>query len=150
KKMKQWQQWLHTVIPSLLQPYLAYRRLSNHFWNPVDYELPMCGCHQTRKLRVICIDFNALQSVDLAVCPCAPAALQFLWMGYFPCAPLGPTLAVSLQLLSFVRQLFMCIPPNTSAWCESLEAYLAAMGYKVDTKVWNCHVLYHYPIFSTS
>ncbi|KAI5988461.1 hypothetical protein F5J12DRAFT_703033, partial [Pisolithus orientalis] len=93
-----------------------------------------CGCHQTRKLRVICIDFNALQSVDLAVCPCAPAALQLLWMGYFPCAPLGPTLAVSLQLLGFVQQLFMCIPPITSAWCESLEAYLAAMGYKVDTK----------------
>ncbi|KAI6143416.1 hypothetical protein BKA82DRAFT_4331278 [Pisolithus tinctorius] len=128
--MKQWQRWSHTVIPSLLQPYLAYRRLSNHFRNPVDYELPTCGCHQTRKLRVICIDFN----VDLAVCPCAPAALQLLWMGYFPCAPLGPTLAVSLQLLSFVRQLFMRIPPNTSAWCESLEAYLAAMGYKVDTK----------------
>ncbi|KAI5993141.1 hypothetical protein F5J12DRAFT_786017 [Pisolithus orientalis] len=78
----------------------------------------------------------ALQSVDLAVCPCAPAALQLLWMGYFPCAPLGPTLAVSLQLLSFVQQLFMCIPPNTSAWCESLEAYLAAMGYEVDTKSW--------------
>ncbi|KAI5993753.1 hypothetical protein F5J12DRAFT_907337 [Pisolithus orientalis] len=76
----------------------------------------------------------ALQSVDLAVCPCAPAALQLLWMGYFPCAPLGPTLAVSLQLLSFVQQFFMCIPPSTSAWCESLEAYLAAMGYEVDTK----------------
>ncbi|KAI6003263.1 hypothetical protein F5J12DRAFT_906222 [Pisolithus orientalis] len=26
------------------------------------------------------------------------------------------------------------MPPNISAWCESLEAYLASMGYKVDTK----------------
>ncbi|KAI6012897.1 hypothetical protein BKA83DRAFT_4466295 [Pisolithus microcarpus] len=26
------------------------------------------------------------------------------------------------------------MPPNTSAWCESFEAYLAGMGYKVDTK----------------
>ncbi|KAI6151568.1 hypothetical protein BKA82DRAFT_3974066, partial [Pisolithus tinctorius] len=43
-----------------------------------------------------------LQMVDLTVCPCAPAALQLLQMGYFPSAPLGPTLAVSLQLLSLV------------------------------------------------
>ncbi|KAI6094971.1 hypothetical protein EDD16DRAFT_1481654 [Pisolithus croceorrhizus] len=57
-------------------------------------------------------------------------------MGYFPFAPLGPTLTVSLQLLSLVRQLFMQMPPNTSAWCESFEAYLAGMGYKVNTKVW--------------
>ncbi|KAI6126518.1 hypothetical protein F5141DRAFT_997631 [Pisolithus sp. B1] len=55
-------------------------------------------------------------------------------MGYFPCAPLGPTLAVSLQLLSLVRQLFMQMPPNTLAWCESFEAYLAVMGYRMDTK----------------
>ncbi|KAI6037646.1 hypothetical protein EDC04DRAFT_2868602 [Pisolithus marmoratus] len=68
------------------------------------------------------------------VCSCVPATVQLLWMGYFPCAPLGPTLAVSLQLLSLVRQLFMQMPPNTSAWCESFEAYLAGMGYKVDTK----------------
>ncbi|KAI6111411.1 hypothetical protein F5141DRAFT_1003505, partial [Pisolithus sp. B1] len=74
--------------------------------------------------------------IDLMVCSCAPAALQLLWMGYFPCAPLGPTLAVSLQLVSLVRQLFMRMPLNTSAWCESFEAYLAGMGYKVNTKVW--------------
>ncbi|KAI6142010.1 hypothetical protein BKA82DRAFT_3985600 [Pisolithus tinctorius] len=59
-------------------------------------------------------------------------------MGYFPSAPLGPTLAVSLQLLSLVRQVFMHMPPNISAWCESLEAYLASMGYKVDTKEGIC------------
>ncbi|KIO02867.1 hypothetical protein M404DRAFT_146776, partial [Pisolithus tinctorius Marx 270] len=76
-----------------------------------------------------------LQVVDLTVCPCALAALQLLQMGYYPSAPLGPTLAVSLQLLSLVRQVFMCMPPNISAWCESLEAHLASMGYKVDTKV---------------
>ncbi|KAI6025668.1 hypothetical protein F5J12DRAFT_715399, partial [Pisolithus orientalis] len=76
--------------------------------------------------------------VDLAICPCAPVALQLLQMGYFPSAPLGPTLAVSLQLLSLVRQVFMCMPPNISAWCKSLEAYLASMGYKVDTKEGIC------------
>ncbi|KAI6098777.1 hypothetical protein EV401DRAFT_2061976 [Pisolithus croceorrhizus] len=57
------------------------------------------------------------------VCPCAPAVLQLLWIGYFPCVPLGLTLAVSLQLLT---------------WCKSFEAYLAGMGYKVDTKEGIC------------
>ncbi|KAI6109936.1 hypothetical protein F5141DRAFT_1004470, partial [Pisolithus sp. B1] len=94
-----------------------------------------CNCQLSRKLKVICIHFSGLQYVDLMVCPCAPAALQLLCMGYFPCAPLGPTLAVSLQLLSLVRQLFMWMPPNTLAWCESFEAYLAVMGYRMDTKV---------------
>ncbi|KAI5985254.1 hypothetical protein EDD15DRAFT_2390194 [Pisolithus albus] len=117
-----------------LHPYLSYRRLSNRFRNPVNYEPPTCNCQLSRRLKVICIHFNGLRHVDLVVCPCVPAALQLLWMGYFPCAPLGPSLAVSLQLLSLVRQLFMRMPPNTSAWCESFEAYLAGMGYRVDTK----------------
>ncbi|KAI6015742.1 hypothetical protein BKA83DRAFT_4060677 [Pisolithus microcarpus] len=56
-------------------------------------------------------------------------------MGFFPCAPLGPTLAISLPVLSLVRQLFMRMPLNISAWSESLEAYLGGMGYEVDTKV---------------
>ncbi|KAI6137521.1 hypothetical protein EDD17DRAFT_1782921 [Pisolithus thermaeus] len=81
---------------------------------------------------------TGLRHIDLMVCSCAPAALQLLWMGYFPCVPLGPTLAVSLQLLSLVRQLFMQMPLNTSAWCESFEAYLAGMGYKVNTKEGIC------------
>ncbi|KAI6016833.1 hypothetical protein BKA83DRAFT_4059403 [Pisolithus microcarpus] len=134
RKTRQWQRWSQDIIPALIEPYLSYWRLSNRFQNPVDYELPTCNCQLTRKLKVICIEFNGLRHVDLTVCPCAPAALQLLWIGYFPCAPLGPTLAVSLQLLSLVRQLFMRMPPNTSAWCESFEAYLAGMGYKVDTK----------------
>ncbi|KAI5988024.1 hypothetical protein EDD15DRAFT_2172880 [Pisolithus albus] len=127
KKMRQWQRWSRDVIPSLVQPYLSYRRLSNRFRNPVNYEPPTCNC---------ALFMVGLRHVDLVVCPCVPAALQLLWMGYFPCAPLGPSLAVSLQLLSLVRQLFMRMPPNTSAWCESFEAYLAGMGYRVDTKVW--------------
>ncbi|KAI5980967.1 hypothetical protein EDD15DRAFT_2392327 [Pisolithus albus] len=132
--MRQWQRWLQDIIPALIEPYLSYWQLSNRFRNPVDYELLTCNCQLTRNLKVICIEFNGLRHVDLTICPCAPAALQLLWIGYFPCAPLGPTLAVSLQLLSLVRQLFMRMPLNTSAWCESFEAYLAGMGYKVDTK----------------
>ncbi|KAI6097623.1 hypothetical protein EDD16DRAFT_1461029, partial [Pisolithus croceorrhizus] len=64
-------------------------------------------------------------------CLCVPTAVRLLQMGFFPCALLGPTLAISLPLLSLVRQLFMHTPPNISAWSESHEAYLGGMGYKV-------------------
>ncbi|KIO04170.1 hypothetical protein M404DRAFT_59467, partial [Pisolithus tinctorius Marx 270] len=77
-------------------------------------ERPECSCISQR-LKVLCVSFNGLQMVDLRH-PCVPVALQLLQMGYFPSAPLGPTLAVSLQLLSLVRQVFMCMPPNISAW----------------------------------
>ncbi|KAI6094026.1 hypothetical protein EDD17DRAFT_1461970, partial [Pisolithus thermaeus] len=64
-------------------------------------------------------------------CPCVPAAIQLLQMGFFPCVPWGLTLAISLSVLSLVRQLFMHTPPNISVWSESLEAYLGGMGYEV-------------------
>ncbi|KAI6029186.1 hypothetical protein BKA83DRAFT_4461857 [Pisolithus microcarpus] len=132
--MRQWQQWSSTTIPSLIEPYLVYRRLSRNFQDVVDYELPQCNCQLSRRLKVLCIQFNGLKTVDLMVCPCVPAAVQLLRMGFFPCALLGPTLAVSLPVLSLVRQLFMHMPLNISAWSESLEAYLGGMGYEVDTK----------------
>ncbi|KAI6043768.1 hypothetical protein EDC04DRAFT_2866198 [Pisolithus marmoratus] len=123
--MKQWQQWSSTTIPSLIEPYLVYRQQSGNLHDTVDYNLP--------QLVRLCIFvpflcslsfMSGLQSVDLTL----------LQMGFFPCALLGPTLTVSLQVLSLVQQLFMCMPPNVLAWCESLEAYLGGMGYKVDTK----------------
>ncbi|KAI6004876.1 hypothetical protein EDD15DRAFT_2384749 [Pisolithus albus] len=139
--MRQWQRWSSTTIPSLIEPYLTYRRLSRNFRDVVDYELPQCNCQSSRRLKVPFYIFLSLLSlvsgsktVDLMVCPCVPAAVQLVRMGFFPCAPLGPTLAVSLPVLSLVRQLFMHTPLNISAWSESLEAYLGGMGYEVDTK----------------
>ena len=76
-----------------------------------------------------------MHSIDLMVCSCAPAAQQLLQMGYSPCAPLAPTLAVSVKVLTLIKHLLVHIPPNTSAWCEALESYLRGMGYYVDAKV---------------
>ncbi|KIK22862.1 hypothetical protein PISMIDRAFT_101701 [Pisolithus microcarpus 441] len=142
--MRQWQRWSSTTIPSLIEPYLAYWRLSGNFWDVVNYELPQCNCQSSRQLKVLCIQFNGSKTVDLMVCPCVPTAVQLLQMGFFPCAPLGPTLAISLPVLSLVRQLFMCMPLNISAWSESLEAYLGGMGYEVDTKVLHVACILYY------
>ncbi|KAI6109939.1 hypothetical protein F5141DRAFT_1064026 [Pisolithus sp. B1] len=47
KKVRQWQQWSSTTIPSLIKPYLAYWQQSRHFQDAVNYELPQCNCSKT-------------------------------------------------------------------------------------------------------
>lgn len=68
------------------------------------------------------------------VCSCA-APLYLLRLGLFPCSPVRPTLAVDLQMLEYVQELFVRSPPNITAWCDSLEAFLGKRNYKTKTKV---------------
>ncbi|KAF8834073.1 hypothetical protein BDN67DRAFT_872830, partial [Paxillus ammoniavirescens] len=91
------QRWSLEVIPSLIQPYLEYRRLSENLRNEVIREISACdnGCSR-RQLKVVRITFSGLEAVALTVCPCTPAVEQLLRDGYFPCAPLAPMLAVHL------------------------------------------------------
>ncbi|KAF9514715.1 hypothetical protein BS47DRAFT_1294824, partial [Hydnum rufescens UP504] len=51
----------------------------------------------------------------------------------FPCAPLFPTLAVSLDMLEFVASLFLHTAPNERAWAMTLVEYLKAHGYEFAT-----------------
>ena len=67
-------------------------------------------------------------------------ASQLLSLSLFPCAPQFPSLAVDLALLRFVRELFVRLPPNTSSFCETLEAFLSSRGYKLQTRV-SCYYL---------
>ena len=62
-------------------------------------------------------------------------ALQLLQRGLFPCAPLLPSLAVDLNMLEFVNELFVNAAPNTTAWCETLESFLGSRRYKLSTQV---------------
>jgi hypothetical protein len=78
------------------------------------------------------VDIEILQ---IDCCACAPAPLQLLSRGYFAYAPITPSLAVNLQLLQLVKTLFIHITPNTTAWCKTLEVFLAGRGYHLTTKV---------------
>ncbi|KAF9510548.1 hypothetical protein BS47DRAFT_1300057, partial [Hydnum rufescens UP504] len=69
----------------------------------------------------------------LMVCPCHLAAIQLVEHGFFPCAPLFPTLAVSLNMLEFVASLFLHTAPNERAWAATLVEYLKAHGYEFET-----------------
>ena len=52
KKIRQWKQWSDEVIPSLIQPYLRYQRLSRKLCDPVTPQLLICKnncvCHQLK------------------------------------------------------------------------------------------------------
>ncbi len=55
--------------------------------------------------------------------------------GLFPCAPSFPTLAVDLQMLDFVQELFVNAAPNLTAWCNTLESFLNSRKFKLATRV---------------
>lgn len=82
-----------------------------------------------------------IETLQIDCCTCVPAPLQLLARGYFACAPIAPSLAVDLQLLEFVKTLFVHITPNTTVWCETLEVFLAGRGYQLTTKVSQSSVL---------
>lgn len=56
-------------------------------------------------------------------------------MGYFPCAPYHPTLAVDIRMLQFVTKLFVRVSPNNTAWCATVEDFLQGLGYKLASTV---------------
>lgn len=77
--------------------------------------------------------FYSLELTSVEVCSCS-AAVQLLSMGLFPASPLRSTLAVDLNVLDFVNELFVRSPPNTTAWCDSLEAFLGSRSYKLESR----------------
>ncbi|KAG1876144.1 hypothetical protein C8R48DRAFT_745646 [Suillus tomentosus] len=140
KKINQWRRWTNEVIPSLIAPYLAYLRKSTSLRNRIELQPDEAAAFQCRSscrrraLEITCILFNHIETLRIDCCTCAPAPLQLLARGYFACAPIAPSLAVDLQLLEFVKTLFVHITPNTTAWCETLEVFLAGHGYQLTTK----------------
>ncbi|KIJ91417.1 hypothetical protein K443DRAFT_135499 [Laccaria amethystina LaAM-08-1] len=90
------------------------------------------GCATGRQLNVACIFFERIEMLSL--CNCTSPALQLLELGFFPCAPVNPSLAVDLNMLEFVNELFVNAAPNTTAWCETLEAFLGNRRYKLTTR----------------
>jgi CxC1 like cysteine cluster associated with KDZ transposases len=70
-----------------------------------------------------------IEDVVLDVCECRSTPVQLVQHGFFPCTPVWPTLAVSLNMLEFVSELFCHIAPNERGWAATLTKYLKACGY---------------------
>lgn len=69
------------------------------------------------------------------MCQCTPAPLALLRQGLFGCAPVHPSIAIDIKMLELVTNLFHNMAPNTTAWCESLDAFLRDLGFKLEHPV---------------
>ncbi|KAG2159206.1 uncharacterized protein EDB93DRAFT_1075403 [Suillus bovinus] len=147
KKINQWRHWTNKVIPSLIAPYLAYLHKSTSLCDRIELQPDEVAAFQCRSscrrraLKITCILFNYIETLRIDCCTCVPAPLQLLAHSYFACAPIAPSPTVDLQLLEFVKTLFVHITPNTTAWCETLKVFLAGRGYQLTTKVSEASVL---------
>ena len=57
-------------------------------------------------------------------------------MGYFPCAPIRPTLTVDINLLEPVTIGSHHMAPNVNGWSSTLQNFLSVRGYLLGEKVW--------------
>ncbi|KZT05136.1 uncharacterized protein LAESUDRAFT_737664 [Laetiporus sulphureus 93-53] len=86
-------------------------------------------------VRALVTDISSdLKKISINTCVCSPVALQLILRGLFPCAPQVLTLTVDVNLLHFIRELFVRLSPNNSAFCATLEAFLGEHNYKLSTK----------------
>ncbi|KIK72743.1 hypothetical protein PAXRUDRAFT_120300, partial [Paxillus rubicundulus Ve08.2h10] len=117
----QYRQWSQDVIPTLLQPYMQYVRVTGSLSTVENVIVPPCvhSC-ACRQLQVTCLYFDRLKIMTLLVCPCRPAPLQLVALGLFGCAPVLPSLTDNFRVLELVKALFVRMTPNLSGWTEAL------------------------------
>ncbi|KAK7056595.1 hypothetical protein VNI00_002311 [Paramarasmius palmivorus] len=130
KRHRQAHRWLVETLPKLLKPYLRLIEQTNSFHlDPHPCVLPCTCTVQSRLLEVAIVRFGMIERVELDVCSCRSAPELLVAQGCFPCAPVSPTLAVDMRVLEFVSKLFLRMPPNHTAWCDTLDDFLHDQGY---------------------
>ncbi|KAJ7444054.1 hypothetical protein B0H11DRAFT_1696122, partial [Mycena galericulata] len=133
KRAAQWQRWQGEVIPNLLPHFARFLHGTKSMRHYDGLEIPRKTCQCVgRVLKVAVVHFSSIEDLDLTVCACAPAAVQRMCAGAFPCAPLSPSLAVDMRVLAFTADLFLHIAPNNTAFAQTLERSLSNMGFQLD------------------
>ncbi|KAJ3531227.1 hypothetical protein NMY22_g8250 [Coprinellus aureogranulatus] len=123
----EWERW-EKLLTDLIPTYLNLLHDSSNL-RSIKRDIPrVCGCSRTRSLSVTVYGMDDMATVR--VCPCS-AGIQLLQSGYFPSAPLRPTVAFDVKMLEFARELYLRSSPNRSAWTAALESYLRGRGYIV-------------------
>ncbi|KAF9508417.1 hypothetical protein BS47DRAFT_1416606 [Hydnum rufescens UP504] len=138
RKHAQAARWSQTVLPALIRPFMQWKheqmlsRQTPSSQRGTDNSMCSCSSHH-RPLKVVCVSIEALCDVDITVCTCRPAPQQLVKMGYFPCSPVYPMLAVSLDMLELVSTLFVLAAPNERAWATTITKYLKNHGHEFAT-----------------
>lgn len=68
-------------------------------------------------------------------CACQPAARSLLARGFFPCAPIRPTMAFNLDILELITLQSHNGAPNTTAWSNSLEVFWKRRQFLMPSEV---------------
>ncbi|KAJ7430688.1 hypothetical protein B0H11DRAFT_2391891 [Mycena galericulata] len=144
KRVNQATRWMQTIIPMLVPIYIQLIEQTDNLrtLDAVTQEARPCVCSaqelqgrgKVKHLKVTVLRWQLLEEVEIRICPCSLAAPQLLRRGFFPSAPLEPSLAVELRVLEFVMQLFLNMPPNNTAMTKTLETYLDSMGFKLENR----------------
>ncbi|KAJ7117052.1 hypothetical protein C8R44DRAFT_596358, partial [Mycena epipterygia] len=139
KREAQWRRWQGEVLPNLLPHYVRFLEQTKSLRDfdqisPSPRTTP-CVCLSTKSVKIAIVHFSSVDDIEITVCNCAPAAVQLMAAGAFPCAPLHPTLAVDLRLLEFALNLFAHIAPNNTAFTLALERTLGTLGFQLDHTV---------------
>ncbi|KAJ7079204.1 hypothetical protein C8R44DRAFT_754712 [Mycena epipterygia] len=138
KREAQWRCWQGEVLPGLIPHYVRIleqtRSLCEFDKLPHRTRTNACVCLNTKVSKIAIVHFSSVEDIEIEVCLCAPAAVQLMAAGAFPCAPLHPSLAVDLRVLEFALNLFVQIAPNNTAFTQALERTLATLGFQLDHK----------------
>lgn len=157
RRVRQHTNWRDSVIPSLVHRYLAQKygaALAN------EESEGGCRCGRQTSLSVTLIDWDGARVLavcqialliitadvrpqKMIICVCSPAADQLLAKGYFPSAPIRPSLAFSLRILEFISLHSLNVAPNVTAWAETLQQYWARRGFASDHGVRLCALQTH-------
>ncbi|KAJ7080314.1 hypothetical protein C8R44DRAFT_653744 [Mycena epipterygia] len=136
KRTNQWYRWTHHVIPELVPIFIKLIHDTTSFRDTAALELkepPSCACAK-RRLDIAVVRMLKIEHIHIRVCSCCSAPKQLLKAGLFACSPQHPSLAVDVEVLEFARRLFVNMPPNNTAWCNTLETFLSSRGYKLKTR----------------
>jgi hypothetical protein len=142
--------WENDVIPAIIEPFMKYQMRRGSADATVAQTVLHCTCltqGQSLDIEVVSFtrtyDFDPLDhtllmpiieihTMKLRICECTPnVATQLIDQGLFPCAPIRPSLAVNIEMLEFVAQLFLNLPPNNTAWCSALEDFLLDRKFRL-------------------
>ncbi|TEB31106.1 hypothetical protein FA13DRAFT_1709947 [Coprinellus micaceus] len=124
KRLLEWDRW-RELIPRLIPTYMQLLQQSNNL-RSISRDIPSpCTCMRGRSLQVTVYGLNGTR--DISVCSCCPAAALLL-NGYFPSAPLRPSVAFDIGMLEFARELYLRSSPNRSAFAAALDSYYPIPG----------------------
>ncbi|KAJ7053123.1 hypothetical protein C8F01DRAFT_1330923 [Mycena amicta] len=134
KRAAQYTNWLKTM-PELVRAYLELLEESASLRETAQLavgEGNPCGCSK-RILKITVVRWTEIEDIVLHTCNCvgSTAPILLLRAGLFPCSPCNPTLAVDVQLLDFAMELSLNVAPNNTAFCKTLEGYLARRDYRL-------------------